>query len=197
MDWNKKIDELVAEEKARIGRFVGRARTCDDAFKFRMTAGFVGSVNRMHPATIEPCLIDASAPPTAYGQPVVVDATTQGVRPLVAGDSALTAIYGITVRPFPFQQSTGGMSASFNTCVPPVTGVIDVLRSGYILVQSNVTGVKKGGTVFIWVAATSGAHVQDQFEIVTSAGNTITLDAKSSYNGTEDANKVIELAFNI
>lgn len=171
------------------------------AFQYRMGAGFVGDVNRTHPASVEPALIDASAPPTAFGQPVVVDPTTQGVRPLVAGDSGLDAIYGIVVRDFPIQQPTATQQfaqASFGTGTPPTSGAASILRSGYIMVQSNVGSTPlKGGRVFIWVAATSGNHIQGQFESAASSGNTIELDEKSYFNGSPDANGVVELGFNI
>lgn len=182
-------------------RDVGRVRTRDVAFTFRMGAGFPGDVNRVDSAKIEPCLIDASAPPTAYGQPVVVDATTQGVRPLVAGDAALDAVYGFTVRPYPTQQSTSGVAyagVSIGGAAPPPSGIIDILRSGYIMTQlGGGAGVVKGGRVFIWVAASAGNHVQGQVEAVATGGSTIELDEKSYFNGPADANGVVEISFNI
>lgn len=198
---NKLLNKLFHNRTAPRGRSLGRAKTRDVAITYRMGAGFAGDVNRTHPASIEPCLIDASAPPTAFGQPVVVDATTQGVRPLAAGDSALDAIYGLTVRPFPFQQAQTNVdygSIGIGAGAPPSSGAIDVLRAGYIMVKANVGSAPvKGGRVFIWVAATSGNHIQGQFESAASAGNTIELDEKSYFNGVPDANGVVELAYNI
>lgn len=203
----KKLFSTPRRAVALRGRYVGRAKTMDDAFKFRMGAGFPGDVNRVHPFSVEPVLIDVNAPPTAYGQPVVVDATTQGVRPLVAGDSGLDAIYGVTVRPFPLQapsspnnfggtQTAGGAITSSGT--PPASGVLDVLRAGYIMVKANVGSAPvKGGRVFIWVAATAGNHIQGQFESAASGGNTIELDEKSYFNGVPDANGNVEISFNI
>ena len=199
------------QRKKAAGTFKGRRRTCDDAITYRMRAGFLGEVNRSHPAGIEPCLIDASAPPTAYGQAVVVDATTQGVRPLVAGDSGLTGVYGFTVRPFPTQAASsavgfggtqaegGAISAASPT--PPTSGSTDVLRSGYIIAKLNTGATAvKGAGVFIWVAATSGDHIQGGLESAASAGNTIALtDAGSvaTFNGGADANGLVEIAFNV
>src|SRR5258708_28973564 len=179
-------------------RHMGRARTLDygaTAIKYRMGAGFPGDVNRVHPASIEPCLIDASAPPFAYGIGVVVDPTTQGVRPIVAGDSALTDIYGVTVRAFPIQQ--GSVNPQFNTGVPPTSGVIDVLRAGYIMVQlgnSTLTGALKGSLVDIWFAVASGAHVQGNFEASHTGGSSSSLaNPESAFNGVQDANGIVEL----
>lgn len=198
---------LGTSRVASRGRHVGRARTKDDAFKFRMGAGFIGDINRAHPFSAEPCLIDVNAPPTAYGQPVVVDAATQGVRPLVAGDSGLDAIYGITVRPYPTQAATAGAFGGTQTAggavtpggAPPASGVLDVLRNGYIMVKANVGSAPvKGGRVFIWVAATAGNHIQGQFESAAGGGaNTIELDEKSFFNGAPDANGIVELSFNL
>lgn len=180
-----------------------RMKTRDVAFGFRMGAGFTGDVNRTHPASIEPVLINAANPPLLFGQAVKVDATSQGVSPLGAGDTALTNVYGVTVRSFPTQQSSGSNygAAALGSAVPPATGTSDVLRSGYIMVQLSNNAwpnAKKGSPVFVWVAASSGNHVQGAFEDTVSAGNTCALDtAKYTFNGTPDANGVVELAFNI
>lgn len=181
--------------------FKGRGRTRDTvtgtAISYRMLAGFAGDVNRTHPASIEPVLIDASAPPLFYGQGVVVDATTQGIRPLVAGDQALVDVYGILVRPYPQQQNT--TTPSIGSGAPPLTGVADVLRNGYIMVPINNSGSApvKSGVVYIWTAATSGAHVQGLFETAnpTSNGMQVGSSPRTTYQGGWDSSNVGELAF--
>lgn len=172
------------------------------AFTFRAGAGFPGEVTRQENSIIEPVVIDASAPPLLYGVPVVIDPTTQGIRPLVAGDSGLTAFYGILVRPFPTSQASTtnfGNTPLGGAGVPPASGPASVLVSGYIAVQVPIgqTLATKNGAVFVWVAATSGAHIQGGFETVTS-GSTITIPLSlARYNGGQDANGIIELAFNV
>ena len=183
------------------GVFAGSFRTHDTvsgtAIKFRMSAGFPGAVNRSHPASIEPCLIDSSAPPTLYGQGVLVDATTEGVRPFAAGDQALTDAYGVTVRPFPLQQNT--TTPALFSATPPVAGVIDVLRNGYIMIGFNASGSApvKGAQVYLWTAATSGAHIQGGWETAdpTTSGCKIGLAPRTTYQGGWDANNTGELAF--
>lgn len=188
---------MLIRNLIRPARSLGRFRTCDVAFQYRMGAGFAGDVNRGHPASIQPCLIDAAAPPTLSGQAVVVDPTTQGVRPLVAGDSALTGIWGVTVRAYPFQQAlTGGGrvgAIGFGVAAPNSQQPIDVLTAGYIMV--NVVGATlKGAPVFIWIAASSGAHVQGGFEQAATGGSTISLDtARYFWNSPPDASGIAEL----
>lgn len=178
-----------------------RMKTKDAAFQFRMGAGFAGDINRTHPASVEPTLIDASAPPTAYGQPVLVDATTQGVRPFAAGDqsNAVAAGYGITVRPYPTQQSSASNfgAAALGAATPPVSGIMDVLRAGYIMVNLPAGGTPvKGGAVYVWAAASTGSHVLGGVEAAYSAGNTTQL-LNATFNGSPDANGNVEVAFNI
>lgn len=182
--------------KLIIPESLGRRRTCDVAFTYRAGAGFPGDVNRGHPASIQPCLIDVNAPPTLNGQPVVVDATTQGVRPLVAGDAGLTDIWGVVVRAFPYQQATatGQYGAiALGTSAPAGLQPIDILTAGYIMV-SVVGQTLKGGAVFIWVAASAGAHVQGGFESAASGGNTIALNGNFAYNSPPDSIGVAELS---
>jgi hypothetical protein len=162
---------------------------------FRMNAGAPGDVNRGHPASIQPCLIDPNAPPTLYGQAVTVDPTTQGVRPLVAGDSALTTIWGVTVRPYPIQQATTANNygaVAYGNLAPPLLQPIDVMTAGYIFVPVVGSPVK-GGTVYIWYAAASGSHVQGGFEASSTGGSTLTLSTNYAWNSPPDANGNAEL----
>lgn len=186
-------------------RFVGRRKTGDVAFNLRMGAGSPGDITRHNPpGTIEPALVAAITPPTGYGQAVLADGLADNaVRLVQAGDSALTAIYGITARPFPFQQPTASGnygSIGFGGGVLAIQQPVDVLRSGYILAIINPTGgvqPVKGAAVFVWVAASSGAHVQGSFETAATGGSTIALDSKTTFQGGLDASGFGEIAFNI
>lgn len=172
------------------------------AILYRMNAGFPGDVNRTHPASIEADLIDVNSPPTAYGQAVLVDATTQGVRPFAAGDQSNTVpvvAWGITVRAYPTQQNQTNQNfgaAPFGSVAPPVSGVIDVLTAGYIMttVPAGQAPVK-GGTVYVWAAASTGSHVLGGFETSYSAGNTSVV-ANAFFNGSPDASGNVEIRFN-
>jgi len=183
-------------------RSVGRHRTNDTAFTFRMGAGFAGDVNRGHPASIQPALISPVNPVILYGQAVIIDATAgnnNGVRALQAGDTALTDIWGVAVRPYPIQQSTTSSpygEVPYGAIAAPTMQPLDVLRGGYIMVPVVGQSVK-GGAVYIWVAASGGGHVQGGFEIVASAGNTCSLSASGyQFNSPPDANGIAELILN-
>jgi hypothetical protein len=196
------IRNLIGKSR-KEGEYVGTHRTHDAAFTFRMPTGFPGDISRAVQSGIaEPCLVDLNAPPTAYGQAVVVDPTTQGVRPIVAGDAALTAIYGVTVRPFPIQQASAtnyGAVGLGGVQAPPSSQPIDVLRFGYILVTLQnfaVNNSLKGGAVYIWYAASAGNHVQGGFEAAATGGSTLLL-ADANFNGPAGADGVVELAFNL
>jgi hypothetical protein len=175
----------------------------DVAIQFRMQAGFAGDVNRTHPASIEPALLNATTPPTAFGQAVLADTAgpTNTVRMLGSGDASVTDIYGITVRPFPVQASstpgnygaTGTASAPFGTAGPPALFPVDVLRAGYIMVQLNPTQASptKGATVYVRTGATSGNNIQGGFE--TTASTSATLSSRYTYNGPADASGNVEI----
>lgn len=194
------------------GRYAGRWRVRDVAITFRMQAGFLGDVTRTHPAGVEPALVSVTNPPTAYGQAMIVDGSdpNRGLRPLQSGDNALTAVYGILVRPFPTQIPTATLAfgqANFDSVTsstPPQSGAIDVLRQGYVMVQLDAAGKAsppvKNTAAFIWVAANSGNHVQNQFETSATGGSTVALSGAGSvgaFNGGPDSNGIVELMFNI
>jgi hypothetical protein len=189
---------FVPAAPAVLRRSLGRHRTVDTSIQFRMGAGVAGDVNRGHPASIQPCLNSPVNPVNGYGVPVVVDATNGsngGVRPIQAGDVALTNIWGVTARPYPIQQATTSQpygAVPYGGITPPSVQPIDVLRGGYIMVQVNGACVK-GGAVFIWAAASGGGHTQGGFEIVASAGNTLSLGNGFSFNSPPDSNGIAEL----
>ena len=170
------------------------------AFAYRMGAGYAGDVNRTHPVSIEPNLIDEDDGIGAtFGLPVVVTATGS-VRHLKASDSSLTTVWGVTVRPYPTQQASGGMSSSFGAAVPPTSGPCDVMRAGYMTVNlpAGTGAAKKGGAVFVWIAASSGNHVQGGFEDAADGGNTIALDTKVyQFNNTPDYDGNVEISVNV
>jgi hypothetical protein len=172
-----------------------RARTCDVAIGYRMQAGFPGDVNRTHPVSIMPGLTNTTTPPRHFGDALLVNTADNTYKGVVAGDNnASAAVFaGVCVRSYPTQQSSGGMSSSFGTAVPPASGVMDVCREGYIFVKipPSVT-VTKGGTPYVWCAADSGNHLQGAFEGAASAGNTVPV-ANARFTGPADATGVVEL----
>jgi hypothetical protein len=181
-----------------------RCKTRDVAFQFRMGAAFPGEVNRAHPFNITAELIDSVSPPTLYGQAVVIDSTADagigGVRPFAAGDGAQLP-WGFTVRPYPTQQATAaslGAPASFGNATPPTTGVIDVLRSGFIMVQlaiNNGGTIYKGAQVYVCIN-TTGAHVAGTIEAGSVGGTNVALTG-CFFNGTPDANGFVEISANV
>lgn len=173
-----------------------RARTTDISFGYRMGAGFPGDVNRTHPASILPGLMDTTNPVAQYGFPVLINTSANSYRGIIAGDSAITKIDGILVRPYPTQQSTGGMAATIGAAVPPVgPAVCDVLNEGFIIAKCNnfatVQPTKKGA-VYVWFAATSGVHIQGGFESANTAGSTALL-TNAFWNGPGDSAGVAEI----
>jgi len=177
-----------------------RIKFRDVAFPYRMGAGFPGDVNRAHPFSVEPCLQNATTPATLYGQAVLADTVgaTNTVRMFGAGDSSVTDMYGVTVRPFPLQAATApgsfGQQQLSDVTTPPGSGFpIDVLRMGYIMVKLNTgqTSPTKGATVYVRTAATSGNNVQGGFE--TAASTSATLSSRYTYNGPADANGNVEI----
>lgn len=181
-------------------RATRRAITHDVAFGFRMGGGFPGDVNRMHPASIVPGLLDPTNNFLGYGQVALFGDGTTGAnntyRALVAADGSATAIKaaGLIVRPYPTQQMAAtSLNAPIGSAVPPTSGIADFLHAGFMIVKMKAgTTVKKGGAVHVWVAATSGANIQGEFAAAASTTNTVTL-ANARYTGPADANGNVEI----
>lgn len=177
------------------GVFLGRSRTTDVAFTYRMGAGFPGDVNRTQPFSALPFLINTTNPPLAYGNPLIVNAADNTLRGVIAADGSATAakIYGVLIRPYPTQQTSGGMSASIGAAVPPVSGIADALRSGFIMCKLPAGQVvSKGGAVFVWAAPTSGSSIQGGLVNAASTTNTLTV-INAAFTGPADANGNVEV----
>lgn len=172
------------------------------AFTYRMGGGIAGDVNRTHPASIEPDINDATNPTTFYGQACVYNQSADGtIRTVLASDTSLTSIAGITVRPYPIQQATDSLNygqANIGSASISPVGPIDILKSGYMTV-SVVGNPVKGNPVYVWVAASTGNHVQGGFEAASSSGNTIelTTQGQTYFNSQADASGNCEIAFNM
>jgi hypothetical protein len=168
-----------------------RARTRDVAYTYRMGAGFPGDLVTGMPSVVEPAKVNVANPPQLFGGGVFVDTATNSVRQPLAADTGLTKLYGIVVRPFPYQQQSGGMGASIGAGSPPTSGVIDVARSGQIMTKCTGTPTKNG-PVYMWVAASAGNNVQGMFAAANSAGNTI-LISNAAFDGPPDASGNVKI----
>lgn len=161
------------------------------SFVTRMYGGFPGRVSRSDSLTIEPSVIDTSAPPTVYGS--FVKLVSGKLQAIGAGDASAT-VWGILVNAFPVQSTTTALGAA----TPPTSGVIDVLRRGYITVALKLGTAAKGGQVY--VVTTAGGSVAAG-DIVTSAspagGGTGTAVTGCFFEGPADANGNVEVAFAI
>jgi hypothetical protein len=180
------------------GHFVGRAKTRDVAFTYRMGAGSPGDMTRISAAKVEAVQVDPTSPPEEYGMPGLIDSATFKFRRIVAGDQSdgtAIAAYGIIVRPYPQQENTA--SPVLATSTPPTSGIVDVLRSGYILARMPAGGtVHKNDPVYVWAAASTGAHVLGAVEAAATGGSTVKLN-NAVFNGPADANNVVEIQFKV
>jgi hypothetical protein len=139
-----------------------RKFTMDVAFLQRMNAGIPGDISRKEGAIVEVANYDATNPPAAFGQPVVLDGTSHNIRHLLSTDAA-TAIYGMLVRPFP--TSNVNTTDGLGTSTPNTANPADVAKKCYMTVLlQNTTAAVKGAQVYARAAATSGALVQGGLE---------------------------------
>lgn len=189
----KKSLLALAVTSALGAMFSTRAFTTDAAFPFRMGAGFPGDVNRTHPFNVMPGLMNSSVQAVRlYGDPVIVDTATNSYRGVTAADTATLSIDGVAVRPYPVQQTTGGMSASFGTAVPPTNQPLDVITDGYVMAKVNNSGTPtKKGAVYVYTAASNAGHVQGGFE--SAAGANLSLVSNAFWVGPPDAAGIAEL----
>ena len=179
------------------------------SYTYRMPAGIAGEVTRFDTGgvTLSPEKVNTSAATTgaglspaswAYGAVVIVD--SNGARPIVGTDTAFSILtMGFLARPYPrgdlgvaFPAGTVG----FGPGAPPLSGIVDVLRRGYMSVLlGGSTAAAKGGAVYVYTGTSTGAHVQGRVE--AASGANLTQLAGAFFQGPADANSNVELAYNL
>lgn len=189
---------LPSKKKLLLG-----AATRDVAYVRRIPAGIPGTPSRgIGLATIEAQLITpfgTTGAPASYGVAGQIDSVTGQFRIINSTD---TDAYGSLLRVYP--TSDGGAAAPLNSGfgpgVPPKSGVCDVMVRGYqsvLLQNAAAQPAKKGGTVYVWFAASNGNHVQGGYEAAATGGSTLALPDKWYFTGGADANGNTEIAINI
>jgi hypothetical protein len=164
------------------------------AFLYRMPSGIPGALSRPGaPVTVEPNVILSTNPPTAYGNPVAVDAASGHVRPIGAGDTA-ASVYGFLVRPFPIESGT----TALGTATPPTSGACDVAKLGYMTVKVTNGTPAKNSAVYIRTVLNGAipAGLVGDVEAVADGTNTFVLPG-AYFTGAADANGNSEIAFNL
>src|SRR5208337_2818128 len=187
------------------------------AFTYRMGAGSPGDVTRMHPSSIRSFLNAAagSNPLTYFGQAALFSSSGNTIRAVNnSGDSGSggksVSIAGITVRPFPTQDS-GSASPYYGAVAyggggPIAGGITDVLSQGSILVTQNqpsgtyAAASVLGGAVYVRVVAGTIAGWTTALPVggfesvvdVTTTGNQLIV-ANAYWNGPADQFGVAEV----
>lgn len=161
------------------------------SFLTRMPQGIPGDVTRQSQAVIEAQAYNASLPFNRYGIPGKI--ASNKFIPLVGAEVAAD-IYGILVRPYPIT----GVNASdpIGTSVPPVGGVADILRSGYINVKNNAGTPALNGIVYVRIADGTVNQPIGGIEAAADGAETIILTG-AKFTGAADANGNVEIAYNI
>lgn len=149
-------------------------RTHDVSYLSRMPAGIPGDVSRKEGVVVEAAQYDATNPPAAFGQPVVLDGTSKNIRHLLASDTQNTLIWGFLIRPFP--TSNANTTDGLGTSIPNVASLADVAKKAYLnVLLQNSTASAKGGQVYARKAVTAGNLVQGGIE--AAAAGTVTSPA--------------------
>lgn len=163
------------------------------AIQFRMPAGIPGVANRLHDATIEAQILDAALPPLHYGTGVVMDAATGQIRAPNATDTA-ASVYGLFVRPYPTQAGQDPLG----TDTPPVSGVCNILKRGYMTVKLlGATAAVKGAPVHLGIAASGGGNIAGGITADAPAAGTIIALTNAYFMGAADPAGNTEIAYNL
>lgn len=161
------------------------------AITLRAPVGFPGRISRSDSLTVQQEVIDSGTPPTIFGG--VVKLVSGKLQPIASGDAGSVA-YGFLVNAYPVQSTT----TAFGAATPPTSGIIDVMKRGYMTLTLKLGAAAKGGQVYVVTTAGGTVVVGD---IVTSAspagGGTAVAVSNAFFMGPADSSGVVEIAYNI
>lgn len=158
-----------------------------NAILYRMSSGFAGDDSRPSQSTIESVLLGATAF-ASFG--IFSKIVAEKAVPIGTGDTAAD-VYGLLVRAFPSQ---GGNVLGVS--VPPLTGVANIMRRGYMTVQNNAGTTAKNGQVYVRVASPATGKPVGGIEAVADGVNTIAITG-ARFMHVADANGNVEISYNI
>ena len=163
-----------------------------NALLYRMPVGIAGAVSRPQDLTVEPVIINAANPFSAYG---LAGKFVDGLFvPLVDGDTA-AVVQGIYVRPYP------------TTSTPDLVRQVgsdknfagDALKRGYmsVAVGSDATNITKGAPVYVVVSPDDSIDVPlGGFVASAVDGKTVVLP-DAQFTGAGDADGNAEISYKI
>lgn len=159
--------------RVAAGVFVGRRRTRDMSFLANSPFGFPGRSTRNVPAPkIVAGINDGTTPITSFGL-FTVPTSSNTWRNVQPTDLA-TAIQGLAIQSFPFQPASatnyGAQAIGGLVAVP--AGALDIMRSGFATLYCNPSTAASANLtspVCVWLAASTGNHVQGGVEIAPAA----------------------------
>lgn len=176
-----------------------------NAITFRMAYAIPGDLAQGAGRANVKAEVFGTTPFLSYGVAATLSSGT--VIPINSNLGATAnSVYGWLVRPFPLQEFASP-SSTLNTslsALPPTSGIANIMTEGYIgvFVQSGASSVVEGGIVYIYYAATSGAHIIGGVEGTTSGSNFAVTNTTNSrktcyFTGPCDANGFTVVAFGI
>lgn len=157
------------------------------SFLSRMPAGFPGRISRSDSKTVTPEVVDASAVPSGYGLPVKL---VSGQVAALASADAVSVVYGFLVSPYPTESTSNTLNQAAS---PPSSGIVDVLKRGYIIVPLASGTAAKGGAVYVCLATANGTVGT----IAAASGTGFSAIPNAMFQGPADSNGNVEISFNV
>lgn len=158
------------------------------AYAYRMPKGIPGNLSRTGtPTIIEAQPYDPSLPFSAYGLPGKIAGGQ-----FVPISTSTDVVYGFLVRPFPITGANA--SDPLGTSVPPLKGLADVLRLGYIQVKCNAGTPALGGTVYVRYANGATGTPVGGIEATSVSGSNVAIP-NCQFQDAADSGGNVEISF--
>jgi hypothetical protein len=156
------------------------------SYLYDAPAGVVGSITRVDLSAVEPGMLDATTPPTAFGQPVKINAATGKFQ--LMGTAAVAADFqGIITRITP--AISGSLDETFAGGVPKTDQFQSIMTRGYCSVTCGVGTPARDGAVYVRVVDGGVGKPVGQFEATADGANNVLLaNVVWASNGKDSTN---------
>lgn len=160
------------------------------SFLLKAPAGSAGHVTRMEDSTIESGYFAGAAFPTAFGQPVKVDANGKFV--LMGAGSAAADFYGVLVREVP-SVSGSATANSFADGIPNPKSFHGIMTRGYAAVVCGVGTPVRDGAVYVRIVDGGAGKPVGQYEATADGANSVLVPELIWASNGKDAANIAEL----
>lgn len=160
------------------------------SYLYDAPAGVVGAITRVDNTVVEPGMLDATTPPTAFGQPVKINPAT-GKFQLMGAAAVAGDFYGILTRIVP--SISGTLGQAFADGAPNADQIQGIATRGYVNVACVIGTPVRDGIVYVRIVDGGAGKPVGQYEATADGANSVAVTELVWATNGKDSTNIAEV----